>query len=197
MAERLAGGNRGRCVAGEHVGDGRRARHVDRASSARSAVRTSIRWSARWRAYRRQIDATNGGVSTRWRRSSGCCAGAMLANAMFELPLVQASTHIRTGFAQWLSEFVATAGLVFVAFVRRRSRRRPGACRCGSARPTGSRRRLRSPIPAITSVDALSDTFAGIRPVDAPGFIGAQIAGAIVGLVLLRMFRRARGRSRE
>jgi glycerol uptake facilitator-like aquaporin len=47
---------------------------------------------------------------------AGCCAGAILANAMFELPLVDPSSHVRTGTGQWLSEFVATAGLVFIAF---------------------------------------------------------------------------------
>ena len=43
---------------------------------------------------------------------TGCCAGAALANAMFDLPLIEASTHARTGFSQWLSEAVATAGLI-------------------------------------------------------------------------------------
>ena len=47
---------------------------------------------------------------------AGCCAGAILANLMFELPAIHASTHARTGVAQWLSEVVATAGLVYIAF---------------------------------------------------------------------------------
>ncbi|HEY6123932.1 MAG TPA: aquaporin, partial [Steroidobacteraceae bacterium] len=47
---------------------------------------------------------------------AGCCAGAMLANVMFELPAIAASTHVRTGSSQWLSEVVATAGLVYIAF---------------------------------------------------------------------------------
>ena len=55
---------------------------------------------------------------------AGCCAGAMLANLMFELPAIHASTHARTGAAQWLSEVVATAGLVFIAFSSLNFRRR-------------------------------------------------------------------------
>ena len=48
---------------------------------------------------------------------AGCCAGAVLAHLMFELPLVQSSMHARVGMAQWIAEIVATAGLVLVAFV--------------------------------------------------------------------------------
>jgi len=51
----------------------------------------------------------------------GCCAGAVLAHTMFELPLLQASTHVRTGNAQWLAEAVATFGLLFVVIGHRRS----------------------------------------------------------------------------
>jgi len=119
---------------------------------------------------------------------AGCCAGAMLANAMFELPLVQLSTQVRSGPAQWLSEVVATAGLVFVAF------------RSGSFAEAAWRVSLwigaaywftastSFANPAITLGRALSDTFAGIRPADAPGFIVAQLAGAALGFLLLRTF---------
>ena len=55
---------------------------------------------------------------------AGCCAGAVLANAMFELPLIETSTHVRTGFSQWLSEGVATAGLVLRRFQLAHDRRR-------------------------------------------------------------------------
>ena len=55
----------------------------------------------------------------------GCCAGALLAHAMFQLPIVQASTHIRAGPAQWLSEGVATLGLVLVVLGHRRSEDAP------------------------------------------------------------------------
>jgi glycerol uptake facilitator-like aquaporin len=55
----------------------------------------------------------------------GCCAGALLAHAMFQLPLVQASTHIRAGVSQWLSEAVATCGLLLVVLGHRRSEDAP------------------------------------------------------------------------
>jgi glycerol uptake facilitator-like aquaporin len=118
----------------------------------------------------------------------GCCAGAILSHAMFELPLIQASSHVREGGAMWLSEIIATAGLIFVAF----------------SAPTASAAAWRVSAwigaaywftastsfanPAITLGRALTDTFAGIRPIDAPGFIGAQIAGALLGALLLRYF---------
>jgi len=117
----------------------------------------------------------------------GCCAGSLLANAMFDLPLLQASTHARAGGGQWLSEVVATAGLVFVAF------------RSGSFNEAAWRVALwigaaywftastSFANPAITIGRAMSDTFAGIRPGDVPGFIVAQIVGALVGVALLRL----------
>lgn len=117
----------------------------------------------------------------------GCCAGAMLANAMFDLPLVQASAHARSGSGQWLSEIVATAGLIFVAF------------RSGSVNEAAWRVALwigaaywftastSFANPAITIGRSLSDTFAGIRPADAPGFIAAQAIGAVLGVILLRL----------
>jgi glycerol uptake facilitator-like aquaporin len=119
---------------------------------------------------------------------SGCCAGAILSHAKFELPLLHASSHVRTGGAQWLSEVIATAGLVFIAF--------------GAPTVTAAAWRVSAWIgaaywftastsfanPAITLGRSLSDTFAGIRPADAPGFIAAQTAGALLGALLLRFF---------
>ena len=117
----------------------------------------------------------------------GCCAGALLANVMFELPMVHASTHIRAGASQWLSETVATAGLVFVAF--RSASTNEAAWRValwiGAAYWFTASTSFAN--PAITIGRSLSDTFAGIRPVDVPGFIGAQVAGAILGVGMLRL----------
>jgi glycerol uptake facilitator-like aquaporin len=119
---------------------------------------------------------------------AGCCAGAILANAMFELPLINLSNHVRTGTGQWLSEFVASAGLVFIAFrcesIKEAAWRVPlwiGAAYWFTASTSFAN-------PAITIGRALSDTFAGIRPADVPGFVAAQIAGATAGVVLLRTF---------
>jgi glycerol uptake facilitator-like aquaporin len=118
----------------------------------------------------------------------GCCAGAMLANAMFELPLIRASTHVRIGGAQWLSEFVATAGLVLIAFTSpsiKEAAWRVPAWIAGAYWFTASTSFAN---PAISIGRSLSDTFAGIRPADAPGFILAQLAGGVAGALLLRVF---------
>jgi len=118
---------------------------------------------------------------------AGCCAGAMLANAMFELPLIVPSVQIRSGAAQWLSEIVATAGLIFIAF--RSPSFREAAWRVafwiGAAYWFTASTSFAN--PAITLGRALSDTFAGIRPVDVPGFIGAQLAGASLGVLSYRL----------
>ena len=118
---------------------------------------------------------------------AGCCAGAVLAHAMFELPLIQASTHVRTGFAQWLSESVATAGLIVVAFssptitaAAWRVSAWIGAAYWFTASTSFAN-------PAITLGRSLTDSFAGIRPADAPGFIAAQLVGAVVGVMVLRL----------
>ena len=117
---------------------------------------------------------------------AGCCAGALLAHAMFELPIVQASAHIRTGRAQWLAEGVATLGLVLVVLGHRRSEDAPwmvamwiGAAYWFTASTSFAN-------PAITIARSLSDTFAGIRPVDVPGFIAAEIVGALAALAVGR-----------
>ena len=119
---------------------------------------------------------------------AGCCAGALLANAMFELPLVQASTHVRTGFAQWLAEGVATAGLVLVVLTSPSVREAAWrvAAWIGAAYWFTASTSFAN--PAITIARSLSDTFAGIRPVDVPAFIGAQLIGGLLGLILARYF---------
>jgi glycerol uptake facilitator-like aquaporin len=117
---------------------------------------------------------------------AGCCLGALLAHAMFELPLIQASTHMRTGPAQWLSEAVATAGLILVVI--------------GSSGPNDAAWRVSAWIgaaywftastsfanPAITIARSLSNTFAGIAPTHVAGFITAQLCGAALGLNLAK-----------
>jgi len=119
---------------------------------------------------------------------AGCCSGALLANAMFALPLLQQSTHVRTGTAQWLSEVVATTGLIFIAF--RSPTIEAAAWRVsawiGAAYWFTASTSFAN--PAITIGRSLSDTFAGIRPLDAPGFIAAQLLGALLGAALLRTF---------
>jgi glycerol uptake facilitator-like aquaporin len=111
-----------------------------------------------------------------------------MANVMFELPAVNLSTHVRSGAPQWLGEFVATAGLILIAFtspsVKEAAWRVP-AWIAGAYWFTSSTSFAN---PAITVGRALSDSFAGIRPEDAPGFIVAQLAGAVAGAMLVRVF---------
>ncbi|HUQ09267.1 MAG TPA: MIP/aquaporin family protein [Steroidobacteraceae bacterium] len=117
---------------------------------------------------------------------AGCCAGAMLAHLMFELPLVGASTHSRAGIAQWLSEVVATAGLILVIFTSPTlgaAARRVPAWIAAAYWFTASTSFAN---PAITVARSLTDTFSGIRPQDVPGFVIAQVVGAGVGMLLLR-----------
>jgi glycerol uptake facilitator-like aquaporin len=116
----------------------------------------------------------------------GCCAGALLAHVMFELPVMQSSVHVRTGPAQWLAEGVATLGLVLVVLGHRRSEDAPwmvsawiGAAYWFTASTSFAN-------PAITIARSLSDTFSGIRPADVPGFVIAQFVGALIALWLGR-----------
>jgi glycerol uptake facilitator-like aquaporin len=115
----------------------------------------------------------------------GCCAGAWLAHAMFELPLLQLSTHARDGGPQWLGELVATFGLVLVVLGAPSERVAWSvAAWIGAAYWFTSSTSFAN--PAITIARSLSDTFAGIRPADVPGFVVAQIVGALVAAVLAR-----------
>ena len=123
---------------------------------------------------------------------AGCCAGAMLAHAMFELPLVQISQHERIGTGQWLAEIVATAGLILVAFSSTSPKEaawRVPAWIAGAYWFTASTSFAN---PAITIGRSLSDTFSGIRPIDVSGFVIAQLAGAALGLGLLRVLAHSR-----
>lgn len=119
-------------------------------------------------------------------QSIGCCLGAVLAHAMFELPLIQVATHARNGFGQFLSEMIATAGLIAVV------------SSCGAAKEAAWRvpawigaaywftASTSFANPAITIGRSLTDTFAGIVPSDIPGFIAAQFAGALAGVLAIR-----------
>lgn len=116
---------------------------------------------------------------------AGCIFGALLAHAMFELPLVQVSTAVRAGPAQMLSEGVATFALVFTILAV--SRWRPDAVAAAVALVIAAGYWWTASTsfanPAITIARAMSDTFAGVRPVDAPGFIVGQVCGAIAAWV--------------
>jgi glycerol uptake facilitator-like aquaporin len=143
-------------------------------------------------------DASQGGLA--WREVPGYVAvqlfgaflGVAAAHVMFGEPLFSASRHVRAGGAQIFSEFIATFGLL--AVIR------------GCARLHSTSSAIQAPIavaayitsaywftastsfanPAVTLARSASDTFAGIRPADAPGFILAQLAGAAAATVLFR-----------
>jgi glycerol uptake facilitator-like aquaporin len=117
----------------------------------------------------------------------GCCAGALLAHAMFQLPLIQASTHIRAGASQWLSEAVATGGLLLVVLGHRRSEDAPWmiAAWIGAAYWFTASTSFAN--PAITIARSLTNTFSGIRPADVPGFIASQAAGCVAALAIARI----------
>jgi len=122
----------------------------------------------------------------------GCCIGAVLAHAMFELPWIQSSAHARSGPAQWLAEAVATGGLVLVVLGHRRTQDAPWmvAAWIGAAYWFTASTSFAN--PAITIARSLSDTFAGIRPQDVPGFTAAQLLGALIALLIAReLFARA------
>jgi glycerol uptake facilitator-like aquaporin len=117
----------------------------------------------------------------------GAIAGVWIAHAMFDLPIVQTSEKIRSGFGQWLSEVVATGGLLvtIVLGLRADVRAVPGlvAAYIGGAYWFTASTSFAN--PAVTIARSMTNTFAGIRPVDTPGFIAAQcVATAIVCLLL-------------
>ena len=115
-------------------------------------------------------------------------AGVACAHAMFGLRVYSCSAHIRSGWPQWWSEFVATAGLLIV--IRSCSRSQPsatpfavGACIASAYWFTASTSFAN---PAVTLARTLTATFAGIRPADATGFIAAELLGAVAAMLLGR-----------
>jgi glycerol uptake facilitator-like aquaporin len=119
---------------------------------------------------------------------AGGIAGALLAHAMFELPLISLSRHTRSGSAQMFSEFVATFGLLSVIWgcSRLRSNAVPFAVGAYITAAYWFTASTSFANPAVTIARCLSDTFAGIRPVDAPGFIIAQFLGGLAATLLFR-----------
>ncbi|NBW24060.1 MAG: aquaporin family protein [Betaproteobacteria bacterium] len=113
----------------------------------------------------------------------GAALGAWIAHAMFGLDIVQWSLKVRTGPAQWLAEAVATAGLLFVIF-RAPAGKAPAlvACYIGAAYWFTASTSFANPAAVFGRM--MSNTFAGISPADAPGFLLAQLVGAAVGVLL-------------
>ena len=139
-------------------------------------------------------DASQGGL--RWRevpgyvtaQLAGAVLGVWLAHVMFGERVLMLSVHDRSGLPQMVSEFVATFGLLTVIWgcSRRRSDAVPFAVAAYIAAAYWFTASTSFANPAITLARALTDTFAGIRPADVPGFVGAQLAGAAAATLLLR-----------
>ncbi len=110
----------------------------------------------------------------------GAIAGVVAAHYMFELPLLMESTHIRTGPHQWWSEVVASFGLLTVILNVAKTRPDFVPVTVGSYITAAYWFTASTSFanPAVTIARSLTDTFSGIRPTDAPGFILAQLVGA-------------------
>ena len=123
---------------------------------------------------------------------TGAVAGAALANAMFELPVLHFSQHLRggwdaagqfTGWGQWLAEAVATGGLLFTILLAPKGKASAlVACYIGAAYWFTASTSFANPAAVMGRM--FSDTFAGIAPVSALGFVAAQAAGALLGVAL-------------
>lgn len=142
------------------------------------------------------VDRLLGSISTREAvlyaisQTLGACTGTLVANAMFERPLFELATTTRSSGALWLSEVVATVGLLLVIH---------GCVRTGRARAVpfavgvwiGSAYWFTSSTsfanPAVTVARTLSDSFAGIAPASAPMFVLMQVLGAGIAYGLIRL----------
>jgi glycerol uptake facilitator-like aquaporin len=125
----------------------------------------------------------------------GGIAGTMLAHAMFALPLLDASLKTRTGGAQWLAEGVAAFGLVatILAGIKFNRASIPWLVGLYITAAYWFTSSTSFANPAVAIARAMTNTFSGIRPVDLPGFIAAELCGAVVALMLMSWLLRAEG----
>jgi glycerol uptake facilitator-like aquaporin len=186
MAERLAGGNGAIALLANTIATGAAlvaliltfgavsGAHFNPAVSLADASQGGLRWS----------DVPTYIVA----QIVGAFAGVAAAHIMFELPLLSASRHARAGGAQMFSEFVATFGLLAVIWgcARFRAPAVPFAVGGYITAAYWFTASTSFANPAVTLARAATDTFAGIRPADAPGFIVAQLIGAAAATGLFR-----------
>jgi glycerol uptake facilitator-like aquaporin len=186
MAERLAGGNVGLALLANAIATGgalvalilafgpRSGAHMNPVVTLAAALTGGLRWHSVLPYLVAQI--------------AGGIAGVWLAHVMFDLPVLQLSAHARHGIGQWVAEIIATFGLLMTIWGCR-AHPAPVTAFAVGAYITGAYWFTASTSfasPAVTIARSLSDTFAGILPVDAPGFILAQLAGLVLALPLLR-----------
>ncbi len=185
MAERLAGGNVAVALLANTIATGAAlvalilmfapisGAHFNPVVSLSGALRGDNKWSDAFLYTLIQI--------------AGALIGVAVANVMFGLPAFFASTKVRTGFGQWLGEFVASFGLIgLIIAVSRRHKifSVPVAVAAYITAAYWFTSSTSFANPAVTIARSLSDTFAGIQPIDAPGFIAAQLLGAILATYL-------------
>jgi glycerol uptake facilitator-like aquaporin len=189
MAERLAGGNVALALLANTIATGAAlvalilafgpisGAHLNPVVSLADAIEGGIGWHDFFFYIAGQI--------------AGGVAGTIAAHAMFGLPLLSLSRHARSGSAQFLSESIATFGLVCVIWGCSRSRPDSVPFAVGSYITAAYWFTASTSFanPAVTIARALSDTFAGIRPVDVPLFVAAQFAGGIAATFLFRWLR--------
>lgn len=142
------------------------------------------------------VDRGLGSITTRdtglyiAAQTLGACAGTVLANAMFSLPAIERSTHVRSSGPLWLSEIIATIGLLLVIHGCVRTGRANavpyavGAWIAGAYWFTSSTSFAN---PSVTVARTLSDTFAGIAPASVPMFVLMQLIGAGIAFALIRL----------
>ena len=190
MAERLCAGNIGLALLANAIATGgalaalilafgpESGAHMNPVVTLAAAVTGGLRWHAVLPYIAAQI--------------AGAIAGVFLAHIMFDLPVFELSRHIRTGTGQWVAEVVATFGLLAVIWGCR-AHREPVTAFAVAAYITGAYWFTASTSfanPAVTIARTLTDSFAGIRPADAPGFVVAQLVGLLLVLPLLYAARK-------
>lgn len=185
MADRLSGGNVGLALLANSIATGA-------VLSALILTFGSVS-GAHFNPAVTLADASRGGIA--WRivpgyilaQVGGAVVGVMLANVMFDEPVIALSSHARSGVGQILGEFIATFGLMAVIWgcVRRRTQSVPFAVGLYVAGAIWFTSSTAFANPAVTIARALTDTFTGIRPDDVPGFVLAQLVGAAVATLLL------------
>lgn len=122
----------------------------------------------------------------------GAALGAWAAHAMFELEILQRSTKVRTGPAQWFAEAIATGGLLFVILLSPIGKASAlVACYIGAAYWFTASTSFANPAAAFGRM--FSNTFAGIAPADVPAFVVAQIFGGFLGMLLHSLFTKEAG----
>jgi len=197
MGERLAGGNAAIALLGNTLATGAAlvvlilvfgpisGAHFNPVVSLSFALRGAQRWAEAAAYVPAQI---GGGI-----------AGTMLAHLMFDAPLLQASTHIRSGIGVWTGEVVATFALLatIIGCLRTRPAAVPYAVGLIITAGYWFTSSTSFANPAVTIARSLTDSFAGIRPQDVPAFIAAQCVGAIAATWLFHWLLEAPSRRSE